>query len=315
MSTFTTQDIAFGLSGQAAVFDCEDGRPTSITSVTVYRGDVPDTGEAEAATTGSAAVETNPSTTITATAGAGESYPDRLTLTAATGVALGRTYRLTDDDTGVYEDVTVRSANGTAIVLTRPLRNTYTSASTFVSCRSSISISSTWAADLSNLSAGDDPNPAYRAVWIYVLGGVTSKAVRYLDLVRYPARHGVTPVDMDERFPGWLDSLPPDNQADQGRALIDRAFRSFRMALYKHRIADQAMRNAEAVAELVMSRAMLLKVDDDGLRGADVAERRALAKQVYDEKFSELVSSSVVAVDTGSGGDAKPVEYRPWLVR
>jgi hypothetical protein len=30
------QDIQFGVAGQVLILDCEDGRPASVTSVTVY---------------------------------------------------------------------------------------------------------------------------------------------------------------------------------------------------------------------------------------------------------------------------------------
>ena len=46
---------------------------------------------------------------------------------------------------------------------------------------------------------------------------------RYFDVVRYPARHNVSPLDVERRHPGWLDGLPIDFREDQGRALIDRA--------------------------------------------------------------------------------------------
>ena len=49
-----TQEITLGLTSQALVFDCPDGRPSAVTSVTVYEADADDTATAEAATTGSA---------------------------------------------------------------------------------------------------------------------------------------------------------------------------------------------------------------------------------------------------------------------
>ena len=310
MTAFLTQDITFGGTAETLILDCELGRPSSVTSVTVWSTSAGDDSTSETATTGSAAVETNPETTITAIAGPSQASndPTALTLNSGTGVTIGRTYRLTDDDTGVYEDVTVKSVNGTAVKLTRPLKNDYSANATFVSCRATVSVDATWAAEKGNLSPGFDPNPTWRAKWVVVVGGVTYTLQRYFDLVRYPARHGVLPTHVDERFPGWLDTLPPDYQADQGRTLIERAWRQLRMDLYQDGKADQAMRNAEAIAELVMTRALLLKIDDDVFRGADVdAQRLERARDIYKQRYNSLIRSPIMPMDETGSGAAVPI--------
>ena len=50
---------------------------------------------------------------------------------------------------------------------------------------------------------------------VVVVAGATQVYDRYFDLVRYPARHGVVPMDLERRFPGWLDGLPTDARKDQ----------------------------------------------------------------------------------------------------
>jgi hypothetical protein len=314
VSGFHVQDIQFGASSATLVFDCEHGRPSSIT-MTVRRCTADDTSTAESALTGSAAVETNPNTTISAAAGASESDPTALTLTSATGASIDRTYLLTDDDTGVSEFLTIRSLNGSAAKATRPLKNNYTAGATFVSCRATQAFDTTWIASVNNLSSGHDANPTWRATIVATSGGVVRTYLRYFDLTRYPARHGVTPVDMDERFPGWLDDLPPDYQADQGRALIERAFRVFRADLYQDNKADQVLRNGEGVAELVMTRAMLLRLEDNALRGADNERALKVAKDVYTQRFNSLIRSPTMPVDLGGGGATQPIRRKSvWVL-
>lgn len=309
MSSFTTQDITFGASSATLIFDCEDGRPSAVT-MTVRRCDASDTSDAESALTGSATVETNPNTTTTAAIT--QADPTAIALTAATGVTLGRTFRITDDDTGVFEDVTIRSLSGLNAKSTRPLRNDYTAGAAFVSCRATQAFDTTWLADTGNLSPGYDANPTWRVTVVATIGGEARTYLRYFDLVRYPARHGVLPTDVDDRFPGWLDNLPPDYQADQGRALIDRAFRAVRMDLYQDNKADQAMRNGEGIAELVITRAMLLKIDDDVLRGAEVdPERMKRAADIYAQRYNSLIRSPVMPMDETGGGNAQPIRPLP----
>ena len=123
--------------------------------------------------------------------------------------------------------------------------------------------------------------------------------------MRYPARHGVTPVDVEARFPGWLDALPLDARKDQGRELIERAFRQVRFDLYADGKADQAVRNAEVIAELVITRAPLLAVEDVALNGGTVdANRYDVATKVYRQRYDQLMRAPVVAYDETGGGGA-----------
>lgn len=306
----TTQDIQFGITGQSLILDCEDGRPASVTSVTVYQASADDTATAEAATTGAAAVETNPNTTLTSAAGSGVN-PATLAVTSATGISVGRTYRLAA--AGLYEDVTVAGISGTTITSKSPLINDYASGATFKSCRASISVDSTWVADVSNVSPTWSPNPAYRVRWVVVdAAGATQVYDRYFDLVRYPARHGVTPRMVEERYPGWLDGLPVDCRIDQGRSIIDRAFKALRFDLYADGKADQAVRNAEMVTELVLVRAQLLAVEDTIGMGGDVSgQRYEMAQRVNAQRYQQFIRAPIAPVDISGGGASQPISPLP----
>ncbi|MBK7823416.1 MAG: hypothetical protein IPJ61_20735 [Tessaracoccus sp.] len=307
----TTQDIQFAVTGQSLILDCEDGRPASITDVQVWSTSADDTSTEEAATTGSAAVETNPNTTLSAAGGSGVD-PTSLTVTSATSIAVARVYRLAAAS-GLYEDVTIASVSGTTVTVKQPLINDYPSGSTLKSCRATIGIDATWVADLNNLSPTWTPNPAYRVRWTVVDGaGATQVYDRYFDLVRYAARHGVTPPMVEARWPGWLDGLPLDCRTDQGRSIIDRAFKALRFDLYGDNKADQAIRNAEAVAELTILRAQLLAIEDAATTGGGVdGNRYENAKKVYDQRYQQFVRAPVIAVDTSGGGAAQPIAPTP----
>lgn len=308
-----TACIVFGLSGQTLTVDVREGRPTSITSVQVFASDADDTATAESATTGSASVETDPNTTLSAAAGASQDDPTSVTLTSGTGVAVDRRYRITAA-TGQWEDVEIASGSGTAWVLKHPLLNDYASGATFVSTRCSIALSSTWVALTEKLSPSFAPGPSWRVRWLLIVGGVSVVYDEYFDLVRYPARHRVTALDVDNLSPGWMDRLPIDHRADQGRDVIDRAWTHVRLDLYKAGVNDSMMRNAALIDELVVSRAALLLLEDQVLAGgtANVAD----AAGVYGNKLSALVETPRMSVDlTGGGGATTRERSRPWFVR
>ncbi|MBP9863251.1 MAG: hypothetical protein KBD62_35225 [Kofleriaceae bacterium] len=295
-----TQDIQFGITGQTLVFDCEDGRPASVASVAVYEADDDDDSTPETATTGAASVETNPNTTISASASAGA---ETITVTSATGATVGRTYRLADAS-GLFEDLTVTAVSGTTVTSRTPLINGYASGATFKSCRASIALDATWVADTNNASPSWCPNPRYRVRWVIVdSAGATQAYHRFFDLVRYPARHGVIPTMVEARHPGWLDGLPIDSRSAQGRALIDRAFAQLKVDLYADNKADQATRNAELVSELVIEKAAVLAVEDAIRLGAtNQGTRYDQMQALYKQRYDQLVRAPVLPMDTAGAG-------------
>ncbi len=287
-----TIDLIYNVTGQSLYFDCPEGRPSSVTTSTVYANTTGDDGTTESATTGSAAAETNPNTTFDADSGYGQADPRQCNLTATTGVAVGRVY-LATNALSEKELVEVTAISSGAYVLARePLANAYASADTFVSTRVTHAIDSTWVADSSNISAEIAPNAKYRWRLVYVVSSVTYVHDVYFDLLRYPARHDVTPVDVDRKFPGWIDRLPTYYREDQGRTLIDEAHREIKYDLYNELKGDQDIRNREVVNELVILRAGML-VDP-----SEVNERR------YQDRFAQIIRFTKVPLSTGTGAGA-----------
>ena len=184
--------------------------------VAVYEADADDTSTAEAATTGSPAVATNPNTTLSVAAGVGD---QSITVTSATGFAVDGRYLLTAA-AGHREEIEVAGITGSVLTLRHPLINAYlVTTSTVATTRCTQAVDATWIADLQNISPGYGPNPRYRVRWVVTLSGVSQVYDRYLDVVRYPARHNVSPLDVERRHPGWLDGLRkwiPRRPADGG---------------------------------------------------------------------------------------------------
>ena len=312
----TTQEVIFGVTGQSLVLTVD--RPlTSVTSVAVCEFDADDTSTAEAATTGSAAVDTA-TETITVAAGLSQTDPRKLTVASSTGFVAGRRYLISGG--GYSETFEVDGTPSATVIYARtPLWNDYAIGATIAgTLRATISVLDAWAADVNNLSPAANPNARYRERWEVVHSdtGETAVYLRNLDLVRYGAIPQVAGLDVDNAFPGWLDSLPVDHQKSRGRVLIEQATEGVRFRLYGLGVADQALRNAEVFAGLVKAQAVVEGIEANGLRGADVANALTIAKGRVDALFARLVETPVLALDTtGAGGAVKDTRAPLRLLR
>jgi len=283
------QEILHGISGQTLILDAPEGRPSSVTSCTVFESTNDDDGPTEVAI-GSPAIETNPDTTSTAAAGTDETDPSIIALTAVTGIAAGarRTFLLASA-VGDSEWVEPIGVNGLTVRLRHPLLNEYASGSTFKSTRITATVDPTWVADESNLSNEADLEPRYRVSWVYVVGGVTVRRQTSFDLVRYTAQHHVTPIDVDNRFPGWLDRLPTDYRREQGRPLIEQAWRAVKMDLRADGKLARWVRNLDVVTELVITRANLVELEMATLHGTTSAGSLEAAQKIYRQRYEQIV--------------------------
>ena len=311
----STQEILFGETSQSLVIDHELldlGRPSSITGVSVWPYYADDTSTAEDATTGSPAVATNPNTTLSA--GASEANPRALSVSSATGFTIGRRYLLTEDSTGVSEVFELAGLNGTSLTSRHPLINDYTSGATVVTCRCTQALSDTWVADVNNILP-PGPNPGWRARWELVIGGVTHIVDQGFDLLRYSSRTGVTGLDVDNVYPGWIDRLPPDYRVDQGRALIRRAEQAVKFELYGDAQADQSLRTPEHRARLAIVRANLEAVRDNVFRGAASDAALSLAERDWRQIYDQTIRAPVANVDVNGGGGAAAIRPVALVVR
>lgn len=296
------QDIVFDQASQKVYLDVTEGRPTSVTSATVYLWDVSDDDTAESAI-GSPSVETGPATTVDAASGYGQSDPKILYVAATTDAVVGRTYLATTADGARDWFEVAEIDSGNYLLAKHPLHNAYASADTVQSTRIQATVDSTWIADEGNLTTDDvGSNPMYRIRWVYVVNGVTYAADSYFNVVRYAARHGVLPQDVEAEAPGWLDSLPTDHRQDQGRRLIDTAHRKVKLDLRKIDLSASSVAESQVIDEFTVLKALELGAWADARRGGDLSIAQAFTKRYMDafDALVRIVSRVPVRDSTGA---------------
>ena len=304
------QEIAFNVSGQTVFFDAPEGAPTSPT-VSVWRADADDDSTVETAITGSPSVESNPSTTVSAASGYGQADPTKVFLASLTGIARGRRYLMTNDtaETEWVEVVEVNSSGG-YIRVRSPLQNAYPSSftCTLKTTRITAMISPSWLADKTKISEWTRNQPGYRARFQYTVGSTVYVHHAYFDLTRYPLQHLVTPLDVDARFPGWIDRLPLDYREDQGAAFLQAAYDALRMDARGDGLLLRRLRETDVLHQLTVTRAMLCSVEAAVLAGAARADALETARDIYTQRYNQLIREPKVSTDEGGGGAATPAK-------
>ena len=292
------QELLLGAASQVIDCVCPDGRPASVTSVTIHATDADD---ATIAATCTGATVDSVSTTTSAAAGDGQSEPSSIPLTSATGVTVGRTYLLAGSD-GLNEWVTIIAVSGSTATAKHNLRNAYASGATFKSTRIYATVPDAWAAATNNLT---DPSKrtGYRVRWVYVgADGLTHTVQTTVALVRYQTRNQVLPVNIDARFPGWLERLPTDYRSDQGKGLIDAAFESVRLDLLQEGQSDHAMRDPAVFSELVIHKTIEIASEVNLRNGGGSLEAVEVARTGYTERLTRLIKQAAVDVQHSTGG-------------
>lgn len=281
----TVQDILFNITGQSLIFDAPEGRPSSVTSVSIFPWDASDDATSEWSATG--AVETSPNTTVSSASGDGQTDPRTINVTATTGFTVGRTYLVTAAD-GRKEWFIAAEVDTSSVAAVHPLHNAYAAADTVQSTRITASVDSTWVADSGNLRDDAGPNPAYRVRWVYVVNSVTYVTDTYFNLVRYAGKHGVLPQNVESLAAGWLDRLPTDHRNDQGRTLIGDAYTAVKFDLHAVWTDDAMMANAEVVDELTRYKTLELTEFAKVLSGGGDTTMYQVARDAYQRRFDSL---------------------------
>ncbi len=279
------QDIAFNVTGQTLYWDCPEGTPSSVTSVTVFPMTESDDGTAETATTGSASID-SVSTTVNATSGYGQSNPRTISLASTTGIVIGQSYLLIAAG-GEKEWIVPVSITASTVTARHPLQNTYLSAATFKGVRISISLADAWVQDEENLSDGLDPTPGWRARWVYVVNSVTYVHDGYFDVVRYLGAPSLTPADVEAMYPDYRDRLPTYHRTDEGRRMIADAYEQVRFELQANDLDDASIRDVDAVNRATLLRFGVLLARANFRAGSDIGEYE-LAVKDYDDFMNKL---------------------------
>lgn len=282
----TVQDIIYDVTSQTLHHDAPEGRPSSVVSVSIFPWDASDDHDSEWVATG--AVETDPNTTIDAASGYGQADAKVLNVEDTTGFAVDRTFLVTGAD-GYSERFDVAEIDsGVSVTARHPLHNAYATADSVQSTRITAAVDATWVADETNLLDEPGPNPMYRVRWEYVVGGVTCVADTYFNLVRYVGAHGVQPQDVESLATGWLDRLPTDHRANQGRTLITDAYRAVKFDLHSVWTDDAMVANAEAIDELTRYKTIELGEFARILAGGGDTTMYQVARDQYQRRFDSL---------------------------
>jgi len=295
----------FNTTGAVLDWIAPEGVPSAVTSVTVRLTANGSDSTAEAATTGAASIDATPSTTFNADSGQGEQDATRLALASIAGIEVGGEYLVTNS-LGESEQVEITGvvSGGTVAYARHALRNSYAIGDSLQTTRLSIALSDSWLADTANISDDTDPNPYYRVRWEYVVGGQTFVHADYFDVVRFEAKHDVTPLDIDNESPGWIDSLPMEYTEDRGKALIEAAYGNLEFDLFRRGIPSEMMRNRDVVNRLTILRTILNSSKNRAKATGDTIGYE-IDRDEYNASLDGLVPLTDIATDTSGAATSK----------
>jgi len=153
-----------------------------------------------------------------------------------------------------------------------------------------------------------DPSPDYRVRWDYTVGGLAYAAYSFFDLVREAVAHSVDIDDVNARAPGLRDKLPKEYQVENGRPLVEAAWRAIRADFVTAKLDINAMRDDEGLDELVILRSLLVLAEGGWHPTAiDSGAYIALTATNYDrflEKNYSVVLSRATAQDNWNNVNA-----------
>ena len=173
--------------------------------------------------------------------------------------------------------------------------------------RAARAIGTTWASTI-NYLIDNGANPTYRVRWVYVVNGVTYVADTPFKLVRYAGKHGIVASDVESIFPGWIDRLPTDHQEDQGRRIIDEAFRSVKLDLHASDVNEAMVAETEIVDELTRWKAIEIGEMAHLMEVGGDSTRYQTARGAYQARLDSLIriTSKVPIRDPSGAATLRP---------
>lgn len=305
-----TQTIVFGISGQTLQARAVDGVPSSVTFA-VFDDDAADTDAPEFS--GTATLDTT-TTTTTATVGVTSADPLAIPVASTAGFIVGRKYLLTSTG-NLGEFFELVAVSGSTLRARHPIYQTHASGATVASTYAFAAAPSLFTGDETKLGDLATAYPDYRVKWTFTVGGAQSVVYSYFDFVRAAVDHGVTIDDINALAPGLRDSLPIDYRADSGAGLIDAAWRAVQADLATLAIESHAVRDAQALDELVKLRTLLV-LAEGGWRPHNV-DWQVYAEMTRDnynrffERHFQVAAKHKMALDA-SGAASAPRALPLW---
>lgn len=225
-------------------------------------------------------------TLLNAAAGPGQPDPQNVPLASTAGIVTSKKYLLSQNALTQWVEP---NEIGVGYLRNRhPLQVNYTTGATFQSTHFTAAVPDSWAADRSKLSDLSDTYQDFRCKWTIVYAGATYVIYTNFDLLRQPTTFSVDIDDLNARAPGLEDSLPTEYKNEDGRPLIEAAWRAVRAHLLAIGLDLNALRNNEAMDELVILRALRI-LAEGGWRppNMDSVAYVALTQGNYDRMFEQ----------------------------
>lgn len=297
----STANIVYNVTGQTLTLRVMEGRPTSAT-FSVLLDFAGDDDTAEFSGTGTVS---SVNTTVSASSGQSQADPQKISLTSTSSVVTGQKFLLAENSLKEWvEPVSIHSGY---IRVRHPLKNDYTTSATFVGTTVTATVDSTWIAAEENISDHKDPNPDYRVRWDVVVGGVTVPYYTFFDVIRATIGPQVDIDDINARAPGLHDTLPVEYREEQGRPLVDAAWRAVQAKLASLGIDTDAIRDDQILDELVIMKALhILAVGGWKPLGFTNAEYIEVTGQQWDrfiEQHFQVTLKHRLAVGTTGGSE------------
>jgi hypothetical protein len=246
----TNVALMFNVLGQTLNHRVMQGRPTAAT-FQVFRNYAVDEGTAEFS--GNATID-SVNTAVNASSGAAQADPQKISLASVAGIITGRKYLLSENS--LQEWVEPMEIGATYIRVRFPLTNNYTTAALFQSTTISAAVDATFIQTLGKVSDLTDMAPDYRVRWAVTIAAVSYVFYSFFDVTRIEQQHHVDIDDLNARAPGLYDSLPVEYRPQDGRPLIDSAWRAVRAQFAAIGLDIGALRDNEVLDELVILRSL-----------------------------------------------------------
>ena len=262
----------------------------------------------------SATATQGPSTTLDGNAGAAQTDPRRIPLTATSDITVGSFFLITDDDLNRSERVEIVEVAAADYIRARyPLQFDYDNADTFASALlTSAAVPTAWASDKDNLGVD------FEAVWSYTTGGIAYVTTTRWDLVREVPDFAVSDSDLLERHPDmnrWArKAYSPAGFAQIRRAAVRDVETLMRMLGFR----DPALLRGNEIVRALTERQCILLIAEDGGHPPGYETQREFrehAQAKVDEIRAGLLEGTLrIPVDKDNDQIVEPDEYDDQLI-